>query len=356
MYKRQGDLLIPIGISFYTFQLIALVVDSRSAPQQTVRFVDLMNFGSFFPQIVAGPIERKKDLMPQLSKFEFHFNSEDVLLGIRFIIVGLFYKLVLGDNLASLTTGIHKELDHPLAIHLSNFLFAMRIYADFCGYSLIAYGVAKCIGVNLQINFMSPYTACNLQDFWRRWHITLSNWFRDYVYIPLGGNKSKWVSCTVVLVFTVSGVWHGSGWNFVFWGLFHGFGLVALSYFRKCVSLPQVVSYFLTMIFVSFSWLFFYQSDVNLLFSKVCILFDFSSYLSNPVDGAFSLFGRSSQVVLCCFFSALSFFVIFLEFISFRRTGSPYSWSRPIYVHLILVFVIIFMSPVEDNGFVYFNF
>jgi len=200
------DLAIPIGLSFYTFQF--------------ENFVDYLNFSSFFPQIVAGPIERRHDLLPQLRNFEFTWSLHRVEAGVKLIILGLFYKLVIADNLAASGSWITMPISSPLLIHLGNLVFALRIYADFCGYSMIAIGLGKVVGIELTHNFASPYTRANIREFWRNWHMTLTNWLRDYVYIPLGGNK---VPLSILAVFVISGVWHGAGFNFIIWGGLHGF-------------------------------------------------------------------------------------------------------------------------------------
>lgn len=351
-----GELLIPIGISFYTFQLLALVVDYRKRNTAPISGLNLLNFATFFPQIVAGPIERKADLMPQIEKFRFQLRGEAITEGVRFIILGFFYKLVLADNIASISEGIHGEITHPLVIHFSNFLFGLRIYGDFCGYSLIAYGLARCLGVELKLNFLSPYTACNIQDFWRTWHITLSNWFRDYIYIPLGGNRTRYFGATIILVFVISGVWHGAGWNFLLWGLLHGLGIYTLILSKKILNLPKFLSYLITMSFTCFTWLFFYQLDRTILFSKVGTIFDVPAYFQNPVTSLKTIFGNETGLVLCLAFSVLGIGIIALEYVSSRKTGSPYGWSKSLIVQIILILTIVVMSPVADNGFVYFNF
>jgi len=351
-----GEVLIPIGISFYTFQLISLVVDHRKDSSSPISGLTLMNYASFFPQIVAGPIERKSNLMPQVEEFTFRLDKESVLVGIRFLILGFFYKLVLADNIATLTDGIHSPVKHPVVIHFCNFLFGIRIYGDFCGYSLIAYGIAKCLGVNLQLNFLSPYTAVNIQDFWRRWHITLSNWFRDYLYIPLGGNRTKFFLLTVLLVFVVSGVWHGSGWNFLLWGGLHGLGVTAVIVTRKRLKLPKFFAYLITMLYVSFTWLFFYQVDSGILLDKVVTIFDLRAYFNNPIPSMLETFGDRKYLLLCAAYSLFSMGVLLLEFFANKKGSSPYAWSGPIGMQILMLFTIIFFSPVKDNGFVYFNF
>ena len=351
-----GEYLIPIGISFYTFQLLALVSDFKKANSPQISVLNLLNFASFFPQIVAGPIERQADLMPQIENFRFSFKAEAIAEGLRFIILGFFYKLVLADNIASISGGIHNEISHPLVIHYCNFLFGLRIYGDFCGYSLIAYGLALCLGVKLKLNFLAPYTTCNIQDFWRGWHITLSNWFRDYIYIPLGGNKTQYYGGTIILVFVISGVWHGSGWSFLIWGLLHGIGICLMLLTKEWFKFPKFFSYLITMGFVSFTWLFFYQSDTTILLHKVGVVFDVFAYFKNISPSLKLIFGKDKDLILCLAFSLLGVGTITMEYISLRKTGSPYKWSKSLFIQVILIFAIVILSPVKNNGFVYFNF
>ena len=186
-FDTLRDLMIPVGISFYTFQKVAFVVDSLVFKHPLPRLLDYLNFAGFFPQIVAGPIERKTDLLPQMEGFRFRWQPRDIDDGAGWIALGLFFKCCLADNLAvyfspSLASNAYQ-------VWLANFLFGLRIYYDFAGYSLVAFGLARCLGVRLTLNFTSPYCSTDIGEFWRRWHITLSQWFRDYLYFPLGGGR-----------------------------------------------------------------------------------------------------------------------------------------------------------------------
>lgn len=217
-------LLIPVGISFYTFQIIGFVVDTLALRQPLPRFLDFINFASFFPQLVAGPIERRADLAPQLENFRYRWLPQDLNAGAAFMVVGFFFKCCLADNLG---TFIDREpRENAYLVWLANVLFGLRIYFDFAGYSLIALGAGRCFGIRLTLNFRSPYAAASIVDFWRQWHVTLSQWFRDYVYIPLGGGRVRWWAFNVAAVFIISGIWHGAGWNFVLWGALHGAYLI----------------------------------------------------------------------------------------------------------------------------------
>lgn len=355
-----SELVIPIGLSFYTFQLLSLFFDQRTQrlsgenqTSQQIKLLDFLNFAAFFPQIVAGPIERKKDLLPQVQKFRLQLKKENVEKGMKLIVLGLTYKLVIADSIASETVWITKPIDHPLIVHFANILFGIRIYGDFCGYSLIAVGIAKTLGVKLTHNFNSPYTQVNIQKFWRGWHITLTNWFRDYIYIPLGGNRTWW---TVIAVFAISGVWHGAGWNFILWGLVHGFMVLFVMKCGQVFRLPSLISWLVTMIAVSFSWLFFYQWELTSLRAKIASILNPAEYFSNPFTELLRVSGGEAALVCLALFTGLGCGLIFLEYYSQKKYNSPYAWSENSYVQMTLIFLIVVTSPIEQNGFVYFSF
>jgi alginate O-acetyltransferase complex protein AlgI len=220
------SLLLPLGISFYTFQALSYTIDvyrqEREAEHHAGYF---MLYLMYFPQLVAGPIERSTRLLPQLR--EYHaFSWDAIKSGVRLVIWGLFVKMAVADRLAPVVDVIYNQPQAWSAgtLILGTIFFAFQIYCDFGGYSLIAIGCARMFGVDLMRNFAHPYLATNIIDFWRRWHISLSTWFRDYVYMPLGGNtgpRRRYLT-NVMIVFLISGLWHGASWTFVIWGAFHG--------------------------------------------------------------------------------------------------------------------------------------
>lgn len=268
------DVLLPVGISFYTFQALGYVIDvyrgELPAERNLLRYA---LFISFFPQLVAGPIERSKNLMHQIHE-PHYFDPKRVRDGLLLMGWGFFEKLVLADRIALLVTTVY---DNPTAhtgveIVLATVLFAFQIYCDFAGYSDIAIGAARVMGVSLMKNFKHPYSAVTVSDFWRRWHISLTTWFRDYVYIPLGGSRcAKWKHYRNILItFTVSGLWHGAQWSFVAWGALNGLYQVVGSLtapFRKGVEarlkwkpdgvLRRWWKRLVTFVLVDFAWLFF---------------------------------------------------------------------------------------------------
>lgn len=241
------DVLLPVGISFYTFQAISYPIDVyRKKIEPTQNFIAFTAFISFFPQLVAGPIERSTQLLPQFlrkRKFEYYTAVE----GMRQILWGFFKKIVIADNCAGLANMIFDNYTSYSAgiLWLGAFLFTFQIYGDFSGYSDIAIGTAKLFGIHLSRNFHFPYFSRDIAEFWRRWHISLNTWFRDYIYIPLGGSrcsKPKIVRNTMI-IFLLSGLWHGANWTFVVWGAYHGLLFLPLILLGKNRNNIQHISY-----------------------------------------------------------------------------------------------------------------
>ncbi|MBO5585378.1 MAG: MBOAT family protein [Bacteroidaceae bacterium] len=260
-------IILPVGISFYTFQLSGYVFDCyRRDLTPTRSLMQFMTFISFFPQLVAGPIERGRNLLPQFDR-QRHFDSQQATDGMRLILWGLAKKMLLADNCAT-------QVDYVFAnyntvglptLWLGAIYFTFQIYGDFSGYSDMAIGSAKLLGIHISQNFNKPYFATSMQEFWRRWHITLMGWFKDYVYIPLGGNRKGTLrkQLNMLAVFLLSGLWHGSNWTFVLWGAYH-----ALIY-----RLPVKR---LAFLFVAIGWVFFRAENVTMAFDYLKGMFDLS--------------------------------------------------------------------------------
>lgn len=256
------DIILPVGISFFTFQAAGYLIDVwRGNTKAEQNFVKYALFVSFFPQLVAGPIERSKDLLSQLEKpkqFDFDLAKD----GVFQMIWGYFLKIVIADRAAIFVDAIYSdvyEAEGSILIE-ATILFAFQIYCDFAGYSTIARGAAQILGIRLTSNFNSPYCALSIRDFWRRWHITLSTWFRDYVYIPLGGSRcSKFRSyLNIMIAMAVSGLWHGAGFHFIAWGCLHG----ALQVFERMtdkirVYIPKAIQWLITFFWVCIGWCLF---------------------------------------------------------------------------------------------------
>ncbi len=345
-------LIIPVGLSFYTFQMIGFLIDTASRGTPLPRFLDFMNFAGFFPQIVAGPIERRENLLPQMQSFQYQWNAANINQGATWIALGLFFKMCLADNLA-LFFGA-SDPRNPFLVWLDNLLFGLRIYYDFAGYSFTALGLAMCLGVSLTINFASPYLATSPQEFWRRWHITLSTWFRDYLYIPLGGSRTRLWPLALLFVFVVSGVWHGSGWGFVLWGAVWGLFLVVFR-FANPLFRPAALGCALTLLAAMFAWLFFYETETAALTVKLTAIFTPAAYSLDNLKASIASIGGTQAYVLVCFLT-LSFFSFALEFASLACGGAAYCLLRRPWVSAALVVLTVLLAPSEKNDFIYFAF
>ena len=266
-----ASVLLPIGISFHTFQSMSYTIDAYHRNIPTERsFVRFASFVSFFPQLVAGPIERASNLLPQLNKAPA-ITRRDVTDGLSIFITGFFKKVALADFLSSYVDKVYSAPagQSSPALLLATFAFAWQIYFDFSGYTDMARGIARIMGYNLMRNFNNPYTATGLGDFWSRWHISLSTWFKDYVYIPLGGNRGgparTYMNMAITMI--VSGLWHGASWTFVIWGALHAIGrmltreLERSALYRERV--PQFVKQLLVFAFVCLAWIFFRAQNVG---------------------------------------------------------------------------------------------
>lgn len=260
------NVVLPLAISFFTFQQIAYLVDTYRNECAEFDFLSYCLFVTFFPQLIAGPIVHHKEMMPQFNNPKLKFlNLRNIALGLLIFTMGLFKKVVLADSLAQYADPVFDAaLTESIAFvpaWLGALAYTFQIYFDFSGYCDMAIGAALFFNIKIPINFLSPYKAVNIQDFWRRWHITLSRWLRDYVYINLGGNRISQI-ITLRNVFAtafVSGIWHGAGWTFVLWGVCHGSALVIHRLYSDYIqwTMPRPMAWFLTFLFVVFAWVLF---------------------------------------------------------------------------------------------------
>ena len=277
------DVILPIGVSFFTFQCVAYIVDVyRGELKATRNLLDFAVFKSFFPQLVAGPIERGRHMLPQLAKAR-RVSKADVRDGIYFILLGYVLKCAIADRVAGFVDYQFLPVDSvdrtPEMMLLAIVAFGIQIYGDFAGYTYIALGLARLMGLELFRNFKAPYLATDIQDFWRRWHVTLSEWLRDYLYKPLGGSRASIPRTYLNLLITMGlgGLWHGASWTFIVWGLYHGGGLVLHRLTRPLRErLPMPVrtygGWLLTLTFVMFGWAIFRVQTVSELTSIVSVL------------------------------------------------------------------------------------
>lgn len=290
-------IVLPIGISFFTFQQIALLVDSSSPTMRRYSFSSYFVFISFFPQLIAGPIVRHDDLIPQFANKEPPI-TEYFTIGLSILIIGLFKKLVLADTLAIYADPMFFDVSNGFdptffEAWASVLCYTFQIYFDFSAYSDMAIGLAYLFGIRLPLNFYSPYKAVDIIDFWRRWHITLSEFLRDYLYKALGGNrKSSYRKYTnIFLTMLIGGIWHGAGWNFMVWGLLHG-GYVCVAHFWKSIrrryglpGIPYYLSVLMTFLCVSMAWVFFRAPDMDTAMRVLEGLGGLNGFALSPIYG-----------------------------------------------------------------------
>lgn len=356
------NILLPVGISFYTFQTMSYTIDIyRKELKPVDSFLDFAVFVSFFPQLVAGPIIRAKDFLPQLNlPREISFKKQPLFL----VIKGLFKKVIIADNLGLFADAIYTNpYDYPsIIIWIATLCFAIQIYCDFSGYTDIAIGIAAILGFHFPLNFNRPYFAITPSDFWRRWHISLSSWLRDYLYIPLGGNRGGelLVYRNLMLTMLLGGLWHGASWNFVLWGFLHGLILIVYRVFKIDQYLknnPNFIrtgfSWLLVQLFVLVTWITFRQVEFDkMVFTlKKFLFFDFNFSIQSIGLGKLGIF--STIIILMTFYS--------YHFLSFMTSGFEERLSKAsgfrLYASLFFIGVIFFFFwPTKEVPFIYFQF
>lgn len=346
-----SDLILPLGISFYTFQGMSYLMDVSRGNVKVARFIDFSVYLTFFPQLVAGPIIRSKDFLPQLSR-PLNQKEKEIEWAIYRIMRGFFLKLVIADNLSPTIDTLYsldpQSMDSGTA-WLAGLLFGIQIFCDFAGYSEIAIGTGKLFGFKIPENFKNPYFARNIGDFWRRWHISLMEWFRDYVYIPLGGNRHGYAkqNRNILIVFLLSGLWHGAAWKFIVWGGLHGAMVMAshkLSFLHK--KLPTALNMMVTFVIVIFLWIPFRAYDLDHTFSMWHRM----------------LFTVPSATLPVGILSALPYLALFCIHLLFDHTApnSQNCADKKVYINTLikicLYFGLILISAGESSDFIYFQF
>ncbi|WP_213741904.1 MBOAT family protein [Bradyrhizobium sp. dw_411] len=350
-------IVLPLAISFFTFQKIAYLVDSYRGETQGYNFLNYALFVTFFPQLIAGPIVHHKEVVPQFSDPKNSLlNSANVMTGLSILSIGLFKKVMIADTFAVYASAGFDTGDALRCIEAwtASLGYSFQLYFDFSGYTDMAIGSALILNIRLPINFNSPYRAINIQDFWRRWHITLSRFLRDYVYIPLGGNKSGELSTyfNLFLTFLVGGLWHGASWTFVIWGGLHGAAIVIhRAWSRYGRHMPVALAWFLTFSFVNVAWVFFRAKDLK---SAHRVL----SSMMNIGDGSllkmFDLQQRNGTLLIGLGFAIVLFAKTTIEFC----TDAQHLDKTTVVSGAALAISLIAMSFVTSgvSEFLYFNF
>lgn len=361
------EVILPIGISFLVFQELSYIIDvyrGRTSPAKSI--VDFAAYMLLFPQIIAGPIIRYVDVAEQLRGRIY--STDKFFEGIRRFSIGLAKKILIANTMSGVANAIFylhevRELSLPMA-WLGIVVYGMQIYFDFSGYSDMAIGLAKMLGFDFLENFNKPYIATSVTDFWRRWHISLSTWMREYLYIPLGGNRVGVfrMYMNLWIVFLISGLWHGAAWNFVVWGAFHGLFLVIDKLFLLKLSarIPRVINIFSTFVVLMVSWTFFRIENIGSSFKFIGRMFDFSSF-AWPVAIRWTevLDYRAVTVLVIalfiCFFPATK---IYQKIANHFKTSSGFGITLTNATYTIVLFILSFMSLVNAyfNPFIYFRF
>lgn len=364
------DILLPIGISFFTFQAVGYVIDVyKESVEVEKNILRYLLFISFFPQLVAGPIERTKNIMPQL-KTPHNIDAYRMCEGMLYIVIGLWQKIVIADNIALVVTPVYNSYYKYTGVEIiiATALFGFQIYCDFGGYTNIAIGSAKLLGIDLMNNFSSPYLATSVADFWRRWHISLTSWFTDYIYIPLGGNRKgkirKYIN--TFIVFLISGIWHGAAWNYIFWGGLNGL-FVVISDIKKAhvagktSKTLNVLKSVGTFALVDFAWLFFRNSSLSGSFKMIKQVF-MNFGMKNALEGnLLKLFIDTRWEIIIISVVCL----IILDVIKEKKTNAmEYILSQKGYIRwgiylLISIMIVVFGvygGGYEQTEFIYFQF
>lgn len=371
------QILLPIGLSFHTFQAMSYTIEVYRGKQKAEKHFGIYSlYVMFYPQLVAGPIERPQNILHQFRE-KFDFNYDRITSGLRLIVWGIFKKVVIADRLAVVVDHV---FDHPssfnsLSLFIASIFFTFQIFCDFSGYSDVAIGTARVMGFDLMKNFNFPYFSKSIKEFWSRWHISLSTWFKDYVYIPLGGNrtsKNKWYR-NLLIIFLLSGIWHGANWTFIVWGAIHGIYLIIgiitnksrtniLRILKltnnKIVSLFSIIA---TFILVNFAWVFFRAKNID---TAIEYFVRFQSKFLNTIyelsvgNSILEDLGVSYSEFLFCIYLIIILEICHLLFykynISKKWTSFPFivRW----FAYFLIVYTIIFFGITEDRQFIYFQF
>jgi alginate O-acetyltransferase complex protein AlgI len=375
------NIILPVGISFYTFQTLSYTIDvyKKKIPS-TTSIIDFFAYVSFFPQLVAGPIERAAHLLPQFQKKRI-FVYEKAVLGCKLIVWGLFKKTVVADNCAMIVDHIFAQSNfstlNPFWLFVGSCFFAFQIYCDFSGYSDMAIGSAKLLGFDLRVNFRTPYFSRDIPEFWRRWHISLTSWFKDYLYIPLGGNKrTRPVAVrNVFIIFLVSGIWHGANWTFLFWGFYsalcfmpsfiqgknrlHVDDLATGGSFPK---LNEVLAVVFTFLLVCLGWVFFRSPSIAIAIDYIMAFFR-GVFETNLAEYApFTLIQYLPKNLVPVFINSVVSIVFLLTVEWFGRANHyivDFSFRRgtPAFIFYNLIFfMILVLAQFNNQEFIYFQF
>lgn len=344
---------LPLGISFFTFQQIGFLVDNYTKGVHDFKFIDYCLFVTFFPQLIAGPIVHHAELMPQFAEAKNRIlNSDNIAKGLLVFNMGLAKKLIIADNVAVIVSNGYSNasLLGTLEAWITSIAYSIQLYFDFSGYSDMAIGLGLLFNIVIPLNFNSPYRSVNIQEFWRRWHMTLSRFLRDYIYIPLGGSKKgEWFTYrNLFLTFLLGGIWHGAGWTFVLWGALHGAALVVHRIFSGYLkSMPSWIGVVITFLFVNFAWIYFKAPTWDIAVDMTRAM----AGLQNKVAG-FSLVND---------YYALPIWIASVVLLFSKNTQElaekfVYNWRWLVILVTLIVLNLIFLNSAISQEFLYFDF
>jgi alginate O-acetyltransferase complex protein AlgI len=351
------NIILPIGISFFIFQSISYVIDVfRERIDPSKNFLEFSLYIGFFPQLLAGPIVRARCFLPQVSK-HLNFTIKNLHKGVQIFLFGLFLKLVIADNIATIIDPVFDNPENydPLSAWIAIVGFSFQILCDFWGYSDMAIGMALILGFELPSNFKTPYLSTNLFNFWRRWHISLSSWLRDYLYIPLGGNKKGHyrTCCNVFITMALGGMWHGATWNFMLWGIYHGAGLLI----NKIVNILDfkilngligtAFGWLFTYSFICFGWVLFRGQNMEIV--RVIFL---KLFFIDASSSSLSIVSLGNLFFLPCMLGIHACLYISKKDTVFFKEDSVGFYFQIIFI-MVLVF---FFAPLDTASFIYFQF
>lgn len=354
------NLKLPIGISFYTFQILSYTIDVYSERCKVQKnFFNFATYVSLFPQLVAGPIVRYTTIEYELSN-RAH-TVPQIAYGIKRFVIGLSKKILLANSLGELYNILINSNNKSILLYwVMSVTFMLQIYYDFSGYSDMAIGLGKMFGFNFLENFNYPYIAKNISEFWRRWHISLSTWFRDYIYIPLGGNrvvKAKWIR-NVLVVWLLTGFWHGAQWNFIFWGIYFSIFLILEKYFIKNLlsKLPNFFGHIYTLFFINISFIIFNASSLDFIFKSLKGMFGLLDIPFSNLEVIYYLKSYLVIIILSIVFS-MPVAKYFSKFLNRSKIGLFFTQiAEPIILSLLLLCSTSYLIDSSFNPFLYFRF
>jgi D-alanyl-lipoteichoic acid acyltransferase DltB (MBOAT superfamily) len=348
------NLLLPLAISFFTFQQVAYLVDSYKTETQEYSFLNYCLFVTFFAQLIAGPIVHHKEMMPQFSDTNnSSLNINNIAKGLFIFSLGLFKKIVIADNFSIWANqGFNStQILTFLDAWATSFSYTFQLYYDFSAYTDMAIGAALMFNIILPKNFNSPYKALNIQDFWRRWHMTLSRWLKDYLYITLGGNRkgNSRMYLNLLLTFIIGGLWHGAAWTFIIWGMLHGIAIIIHRLWQKIdYNLPALLSWLITFLFINLTWVFFRAPDLSSAMKIISSMFAFHLISVEQIHTS----------ILTLFFIIIFGGIAFIAKNSLEIVNKKTSYTLidSIFIALTLFLSIILSISSSASEFLYFNF